>query len=224
MAFGEVFAPTTDNAQMATRGGQRSQGPLRTLSFQLPKTGGQPRAGSSVGHAVLQSVLRTVLGHDAANTLSGSPAAPRVSGGAPASMAGGLPAPRDPSMSAPDFSAAGTPSPMGQPRASRTASTGAPNFGNAVGEQDPFDPNATGGSSGVVQTRPFNPTSADDMAHVDDWAHVDTNGKPYIPRERAPYNGPAWTTSPVNGKPYIPRERAPYSGPAFVTNRDPFAG
>lgn len=171
MAFGEVFAPTTDNAQMARRGGQRSQDPLRTLSFQLPQmSGGQPRAGSSVGHAVLQSVLRTVLGHDAANSMSGSPAAPRVTGGAPGSMAGGItggmPAPRDPGMSVPDFSG-GAPSPMGQPRARRMDGTGAPDFGIAVGEQD--HPPIV--ASRVPRMPSFDPTSPYDMAHVEEMPH-----------------------------------------------------
>lgn len=176
MAFGEVFAPTTDNAQMATRGGQRAQGPLRTLSFQLPQTGGgQPRAGSSVGHAVLQSVLRTVLGHDAASTMAGSPAAPRVSGGAPGGMGGGMtggmPAPRDPGMSVPDFSG-GAPSPMGQPRASRMASTGAPDFGITYGEENmpPVGPSPRLPRQASFDST-FDPTSPYDMAHVEEMPH-----------------------------------------------------
>jgi len=95
MAIGYSFSPTTDNAEQARRGGSppyRQQEPLRTLHFELPRVEGTPpagslsplqgstRAGSSIGQAVLQSVLKTVLGADAASAfLSGSPAAAEAS-------------------------------------------------------------------------------------------------------------------------------------------------
>jgi hypothetical protein len=74
---GYSFAPTFDNADMGRRGGSppaSSQQALEVLNFNLkPKVAGaamggfsplvgQNQAGSSIGQAVLQSVLRTVLG------------------------------------------------------------------------------------------------------------------------------------------------------------------
>lgn len=76
--FGELFAPTSDNAQQI-RGSAASaapQGTIQTLNFRLPQVTGaasmspqyrQEQAGSSFGGAVLQSVLRTVLGSDQAS-------------------------------------------------------------------------------------------------------------------------------------------------------------
>lgn len=147
MALGYSFAPTTDNADLGKRGGQppyRTQDPIRTLNFQLPQvTGansisplaGQTRAGSSIGQAVLQSVLKTVLGADAASAfLSGSPASaaitapqpPRMSmPGAPVSAAprvrggvtGGMTMDPGPELnSIPNFSAGQSTVGGGQPR------------------------------------------------------------------------------------------------------------
>lgn len=74
--LGYSFAPTFQNAEMGARGGAppaQAQQALQTLSFRLkPRVAGAPgslsplqgqdRAGSSIGQAVLESVLRTVLG------------------------------------------------------------------------------------------------------------------------------------------------------------------
>jgi hypothetical protein len=71
-ALGVSFSPTFDNAEQARRGqaGAGPAGAIQTLNFRLPKfTGGgglsplqtdTPR--STFGGAVLQSVLRTILG------------------------------------------------------------------------------------------------------------------------------------------------------------------
>lgn len=77
--MGASFAPTSDNAQMAgkTAGTAPSfSRPIQTLNFRLPKVTNAPspllsqeRAGSGIGGAVLQSVLKTVLGVDAASQL-----------------------------------------------------------------------------------------------------------------------------------------------------------
>lgn len=76
--IGYNFAPTFENAETGRRGqpADQAQRAIQTLSFQLPKfagagrTGvsplqGQPFAGSPISQAVLQSVLRTILGPDA---------------------------------------------------------------------------------------------------------------------------------------------------------------
>lgn len=99
MAFGYAFAPTSDQAAQAKAGtvsppagGQQS---LTTLNFKLPSASGdvgaaaevpgaispligvQPSGGGSLSSAVLQSVLRTVLGPDHANmVLPGAVGAP----------------------------------------------------------------------------------------------------------------------------------------------------
>ena len=88
-AIGYSFAPTFENAAQAksTPGGT-PQGAIQTLNFRLPRvTGaasahalsplvGQERVGANFGGAVLESVLRTVLGAEQASAiLSGSPAA-----------------------------------------------------------------------------------------------------------------------------------------------------
>ena len=87
--IGYSFAPTFQNAELAQQGatpGTAAQQALQTLTFKLkPKMAGAPglsplqgseRVGSSIGEAVLASVLRTVLGIDAAALLqSGSAAA-----------------------------------------------------------------------------------------------------------------------------------------------------
>lgn len=88
-SIGDVFAPTFANADVARRGGvpaARAQDAIQVLNFRLPTVVGaatsnalsplvsQDRRGD-FGGAVLQSVLRTVLGADAGAILSGSPAA-----------------------------------------------------------------------------------------------------------------------------------------------------
>lgn len=88
--LGYSFAPTFSNAELGKRGGSppaSSQQALQTLSFRLkPRIAGAPGSptslmgagpqGSPISSAVLESVLRTVLGPDAAAMLSaGSPAA-----------------------------------------------------------------------------------------------------------------------------------------------------
>lgn len=84
--FGYSFSPTQENAQLARTGqvaGAAPQGAIKTLNFRLPaQVGrasarsisplvGQQSAGSGFGGAVLQSVLRTVLGVEAAAALMG---------------------------------------------------------------------------------------------------------------------------------------------------------
>lgn len=82
--IGYAFAPTAENAQERSRGGlDQSQRALQTLSFSLPSFAGAGRrkglsplqgqsyAGSPISQAVLQSVLRTVLGVDAAASFGG---------------------------------------------------------------------------------------------------------------------------------------------------------
>lgn len=89
--IGYSFSPTFANAELGKRGGSPatpSQDPIQVLNFRLPKVVGAPtsnalsplqgdtRHGSDFGGAVLQSVLRTVLGPDHADAvMSGSPAA-----------------------------------------------------------------------------------------------------------------------------------------------------
>ena len=84
-SIGYSFAPTFQNAELAKAGVPNAspQQALQTLSFQLkPKMAGAPgnadglsplqgteRVGSSIAEAVLASVLRTVLGVDAASML-----------------------------------------------------------------------------------------------------------------------------------------------------------
>lgn len=78
---GYSFAPTFDNAEDARRGGtpaMTAQDPLQVLSYRLPKWTGaggglspqqsQTMAGG-IGNAVLESVIRTVLGPDASSVL-----------------------------------------------------------------------------------------------------------------------------------------------------------
>lgn len=77
--LGASFAPTFDNARQirpTTGGTAPSSQALQVLSYNLqPRVAGAPglspvqgqrRAGSSMGQAVLESVLKTVLGPDAA--------------------------------------------------------------------------------------------------------------------------------------------------------------
>ncbi len=88
---GWTFAPTFENAELARRGGSpvgTNQDAIQVLNFQLPKEVGaasanaisplvgSERRGVNLGSAVLDSVLKTILGADAASALlSGSPAA-----------------------------------------------------------------------------------------------------------------------------------------------------
>lgn len=79
--FGYSFEPTMESADRARRGGvpgAAPQGAIQTLNFRLPRvTGaaslspltGQDRVGTNFGGAVLQSVLKTVLGPQAASFL-----------------------------------------------------------------------------------------------------------------------------------------------------------
>lgn len=82
MALGYAFSPTEAQAAEA-RSGQvsppfGSQGSIRTLNYSLPKITGaagisplvsDQRQGSGISSAVLESVLRTVLGPDHANMI-----------------------------------------------------------------------------------------------------------------------------------------------------------
>lgn len=87
--IGYAFAPTTENAQERPRGGMdQSQRALQTLSFSLPTFAGAGRrkglsplqgqsfAGSPMSQAVLQSVLRTVLGPEAMGSFDQSSSDP----------------------------------------------------------------------------------------------------------------------------------------------------
>lgn len=81
--FGYSFEPNAENAERARMGGApgaQPQGAIQTLNYRLPRvTGaaglsplvGQNKVGSSFGGAVLQSVLRTVLGAQQASALMG---------------------------------------------------------------------------------------------------------------------------------------------------------
>lgn len=72
--LGYSFAPTGENAEQGKQGGkppQTSQSALQTINYRLPKVQGsaaisplisQDQAGSPFSSAVIQSVLRTVLG------------------------------------------------------------------------------------------------------------------------------------------------------------------
>jgi hypothetical protein len=96
--FGYSFAPTFDNQDTLRRGGrpgtlQQGQSPLQVLHYELPRAGGnrlgsfsplagQGLRGTGIGSAVLQSVLRTVLGPEAAAGLTG--------GGGGGGMTGGM--------------------------------------------------------------------------------------------------------------------------------------
>jgi hypothetical protein len=85
--LGYSFAPNFDNAEQGRRGGSPAttpQTPLQTLSFRLPKFKGAggglsplqgTSAGSSLSRAVLESVLRTVLGSGAMEQALGAPPA-----------------------------------------------------------------------------------------------------------------------------------------------------
>jgi hypothetical protein len=84
--LGASFAPTNDNAQMAGKSAATAPSfsrPIQTLNFRLPKVTNAPspllsqqQAGSGIGQAVLQSVLKTVLGVDAASQLAQPSSAP----------------------------------------------------------------------------------------------------------------------------------------------------
>lgn len=79
---GALFAPTFENAELASaRGGPAPQGPLQVLSYRLKPTpavrgGFSPLASdrrSGVGNnALIQSVLQTVLGPEAAQAFLAS--------------------------------------------------------------------------------------------------------------------------------------------------------
>ena len=85
--FGYTFAPTFANAEDGKRGGtppQQASGALRTLNYSLPRVAGaasisplvsQPGAGGALpfSNAVLQSVLKTILGTDAVAAMNGMP-------------------------------------------------------------------------------------------------------------------------------------------------------
>jgi hypothetical protein len=92
-APGYVFSPTNANADRARRGEvtpTTGQGPIQTLSYSLPKfkgagglsplQGDKPSGASPFASAVLQSVLRTVLGSEAEAFFGGS-----MDGGSPES-------------------------------------------------------------------------------------------------------------------------------------------
>lgn len=97
MPLGYSFAPTSDQAAQA-KGGQvsppfGSQGAIKTLNYSLPKVTGaagaasispqvtQNKYGSGITSAVLESVLRTVLGPDHAGMVLGSSPTPQNAGG-----------------------------------------------------------------------------------------------------------------------------------------------
>ncbi len=97
--IGALFAPTFDNASELGRSGSpaSAQSSLQTLNFQLKKPRvvgaaqnglspqqGSQQAGSSISSAVLQSVLRTVLGAEAAG-FTGDQEASAYLAGAPMS-------------------------------------------------------------------------------------------------------------------------------------------
>ena len=79
-SLGYSFAPTFENAETAKRGGSPAefpQGSIQVLNFRLPRVAGAPgpnalsplvgdRPSGGFGNAVLQSVLQTVLGPEAA--------------------------------------------------------------------------------------------------------------------------------------------------------------
>lgn len=94
--FGYSFSPTNENAMQSrgdrgqpASGGQGGAGTIQTLNFKMPSIAGSPhnpsplstdtQVGSSFGGAVLQSVLRTVLGADQAASVMN--AAPQGGGG-----------------------------------------------------------------------------------------------------------------------------------------------
>lgn len=91
--LGASFAPTNENAQIAgkTPGTAPSfSRPIQTLNFRLPSVKNAPspllsqdQAGSGIGQAVLQSVLKTVLGVDAASQLAQPSSAPSGGYGQP---------------------------------------------------------------------------------------------------------------------------------------------
>lgn len=86
MSLGYAFSPTTEQAAQAKHGQASppfgSQGAIQTLNYSLPKvTGvagasalspmlGDTQLGSGITSAVLQSVLRTVLGPDHASLIT----------------------------------------------------------------------------------------------------------------------------------------------------------
>lgn len=107
-ALGYSFAPTFENAELGKRGGAPGdfpQGSLQVLNFRLPSVTGAPgsnalspltgdRPTGGFGSAVLQSVLHTVLGPDAAAALTAAmpSAAPTPAGApSPAATAGSSP-------------------------------------------------------------------------------------------------------------------------------------
>lgn len=87
-SLGYSFAPTPENAEQGKTGGtppQTSQSALQTLNYRLPSFQGATRsaraisplvsdtqAGSNFGDAVIQSVLRTVLGPGGLDGFMGS--------------------------------------------------------------------------------------------------------------------------------------------------------
>lgn len=87
-ALGFSFAPTFDNAEQA-RGQMTNaapQGSIQTLNFALPKVNNAPsplvsdsRRSATFGGAVLESVLKTVLGPEAAAQFGGFAASPEPS-------------------------------------------------------------------------------------------------------------------------------------------------
>src|SRR5688572_17472990 len=100
-AIGYSFAPTFENAER--RGvGPRPQGAIQTLNYRLPQVTGAPSRLSPLvsdtpsmgfGNAVIQSVLRTILGPDAAASMpnSGHAGMPGQGsmGGVPGAVGGG---------------------------------------------------------------------------------------------------------------------------------------
>lgn len=93
--IGYSFAPTFENAELAGRsGGPQAQGPLQVLSYRLKRspaiTGGfSPLAGDQMSgasnSALIQSILHTVLGPDAAQAFLSS-----LSSGVGGGMGGGM--------------------------------------------------------------------------------------------------------------------------------------
>jgi hypothetical protein len=87
-SIGYSFAPSFDNADMGRRGASPAaapQGALKTLNFRLPRVAGaatsnaisplvtDERRGSPLAEAVLQSVMRTVLGPEQAAAFTMAP-------------------------------------------------------------------------------------------------------------------------------------------------------
>lgn len=144
MPLGASFAPTFENSRMQrpTTGGQPNAQALQVLSYQLkPRVAGAPglsplqgqqQAGSSIGQAVLRSVLRTVLGagadelfQDGGGESSFSPGSmPGASGYDPGFAGVTPPTPRNPVIHPGEAPYEDWPSRWEEPPSSRPAPSG----------------------------------------------------------------------------------------------------